>query len=63
MHLRDGVDVLVADSPEEFAQAVLRLDGDAALWEQVATHALDNVATHFSLDAARETVRDLFFAK
>lgn len=60
MHLRDGVDVLVADSPEHFAQAVLRLDADATLWETIATHALDNVATHFSLDAARQTMRELF---
>jgi glycosyltransferase involved in cell wall biosynthesis len=62
MHLHDGVDVLVADRPEDFARAVLRLDDDAALWEQVAANALDNVATHFSLQAAREAVRDLFFA-
>jgi GT2 family glycosyltransferase/glycosyltransferase involved in cell wall biosynthesis len=60
MHLRDGIDVLVADAAEDFAQAVLRLDGDAVLWKQVATHALENVATHFSLDAARATVRELF---
>ncbi len=63
MHLGDDVDVLVADSPESFAQAVLRLDGDAVLWERIATHALDNVATHFSLDAARQTVRELFFER
>ena len=61
MHLGDGVDVLVAESPEGFAQAVLRIDADAALWERIATHALDNVATHFSLDAARHAVRELFF--
>lgn len=60
MHLCNGFDVLVADAAEDFAQAVLRLDGDSVLWEQVATHALENVATHFSLDAARATVRELF---
>ncbi len=60
MHLRDGFDVLVADDAQGFAQATLRLHGDAVLWEQVAMHALDNVATHFSLDAARATVRELF---
>ncbi|MEO6227720.1 MAG: glycosyltransferase, partial [Thermomonas sp.] len=49
MHLSDGVDVLVADTAEDFARAVLRLDANAGLWERVATHALDNVATHFSL--------------
>lgn len=60
MHLQDGVDVLVADSAEAFARAVLRLDGDAVLWEQIAMHALENVTAHFSLDAARQTVRELF---
>ncbi|MEO5963632.1 MAG: glycosyltransferase [Thermomonas sp.] len=60
MHLHDGVDVLVADAAEDFAQAVLRLDGDAALWGQIAANGLDNVTTHFSLDAARATVRELF---
>ncbi len=60
MHLHDGIDVLVADSAEAFAQAVLRLDSDATLWEQIATHALVNVSAHFSLDAARHTVRELF---
>ena len=60
MYLRDGVDVLVADTAADFAQAVVRLDGDSSLWEQVAAGALENVATHFSLDAARETVRELF---
>ena len=62
MHLRDGFDVLVADDAQAFATAVLRLHADAALWEQVATHALDNVARHFSLNAARQTVRELFLA-
>ena len=60
MYLSDGIDVLVADSAEAFAQAVLHLDGDAALWKSIATHALENVTVHFSLDAARQTVRDLF---
>ena len=60
MHLQDGVDVMVADNAEGFAHAVLRLDGDAVLWQQIAIHALQNVTEHFSLDAARQTVRELF---
>ncbi len=60
MHLHAGVDVLLADSAENFSQAVLRLDDDAELWREIATHALENVTTHFSLDAARQTVRELF---
>ncbi|WDS37621.1 glycosyltransferase [Pseudoxanthomonas sp.] len=61
MHLCDGVDVLVADTPEAFADAVVRLYGDAALWQTLATHGIDNVHRHFSLDAARATVRRVFF--
>lgn len=61
MHLRDGLDVLVADTPQAFAAAVVRLHGDARLWQQLAANGLDNVQRHFSLDAARATVRRVFF--
>ncbi|HJR73512.1 MAG TPA: glycosyltransferase [Luteimonas sp.] len=62
MHLRDGHDVLVAESAEDFAAAVLRLYEDEALWETLSRNGLDNVARHFSPDAARETVRRVFFS-
>ena len=62
MHLQGGVDALVADDAAAFAEAVIRLHGDAVLWEQLAQNGRHNVATHFSLDAARNTVRSLFLA-
>jgi glycosyltransferase involved in cell wall biosynthesis len=62
MHLTDGSDVLVADDAETFAAQVVRLYGDRELWERLSASGLDNVRRHFSLDAARETVRRLFFA-
>jgi len=61
MHLRDGHDVLVADDADAFADAVVRLYDDEALWNRLAANGLDNVARHFSLDAARDTVRRVFF--
>src|SRR3546814_2511225 len=57
MHLRDGHDVLVADDAAAFADAVVRLHEDEALWTTLSRNGLDNVARHFSLDAARDTVR------
>jgi GT2 family glycosyltransferase len=57
MHLRAGEDVLVADDADAFADAVVRLYDDAALWQQLARHGLGNVERHFSLDAGREVVR------
>ncbi len=59
MHLRDGEDVLVGADAAAFADAIVRLHGDQALWEQLATGGLANVARHFSMDAARETVRSV----
>ena len=61
MHLRDGEDVLVADDAAGFADAVLRLHDDEALWSRLSANGRDNVARHFSLDAARAVVRELFF--
>ncbi|HET6783247.1 MAG TPA: glycosyltransferase [Pseudoxanthomonas sp.] len=60
MHLQDGVDVLVADDAQAFADAVARLYSDEELWNWLARNGLENVARHFSLDAARETVRNIF---
>lgn len=57
MHLRDGIDVLVADDAQAFADAVLRLYDDATLWETLARNGLANVAQHFSFDAARRALR------
>lgn len=57
MHLRDGHDVLVADDADAFADAVVRLHADEALWTALSMHGRENVARHFSLDAARGTVR------
>ncbi|MCC8625997.1 glycosyltransferase [Xanthomonas vesicatoria] len=62
MHLRDGEDVCVADAADAFANAIVQLYQDAARWQTLADNGLRNVAEHFSLDAARATVRELFIA-
>ncbi len=63
MHLTDGHDVLVADDASAFAEAVLRLYHNAGLWEALSLHGRENIARHFSLDAARDTVRRVFGAR
>ncbi len=60
MHLRDGVDVSVADDARGFADAVARLYLDRTRWEQQAAQGLENVARHFSLEAAGAVVRRVF---
>jgi GT2 family glycosyltransferase/glycosyltransferase involved in cell wall biosynthesis len=59
MHLRPDQDVLVAESPEAFAQQVLRLYGDAALWQTLSDNGTENVRRHFGFDAARAVIRQL----
>lgn len=61
MHLVDGHDVLVAEGADAFADAVVRLYGDASLWNRLSTHGRENIRRHFSMDAARDTVRRIFF--
>lgn len=61
MHLRDGVDVAVADDAAGFADAVADLYGDRARWQAQAQAGLDNIVRHFSPDAASATVRRVFF--
>ena len=57
MHVRAGDDVLVADTPGDFAAAVLRGYSDATLWRKLSDNGLANVARHFSFDAARESIK------
>jgi glycosyltransferase involved in cell wall biosynthesis len=56
MYLTDGLDVLVADDPADFAAAVVRAYTDPALWRQLSENGAANVRQHFSVEAARDTV-------
>lgn len=61
MHLRDGVDVAVADDADGFADALVALYQDRGRWQRQAAAGLENVATHFSPEAAHAVVRRVFF--
>jgi glycosyltransferase involved in cell wall biosynthesis len=56
MQLSDGLDVLVADEASAFAEATVRLAGDASLWQRLSDHGLENVRRHFSTEAAAATL-------
>ena len=56
MHLADGEEILVADDPRDFAEAVARLYRDEALWTRLSRAGLDNVRRHFSPEAARRAI-------
>jgi len=59
MFLQDGVDVLVADDADAFADAVCRSYEDEQLWEQLSRAGRENVEQHFSFEVAAATVRQI----
>ncbi len=60
MHLADGVEVLVADTPQDFARTIARLYNDEALWTAISRASQENVRKHFSEDTAWRTLDELF---
>jgi O-antigen biosynthesis protein len=59
MYLIEDVDVLIADAPDRFAAAVVRLYQDESLWQQLSDAGLGNVERHFSFDAAKLALSQL----
>lgn len=55
--VEDGVSALVADAPEAFAAQVLRLHGDAALWQRLQAGGLAHVRGTFTREALRDALR------
>ncbi len=59
MHLEPGADVLVAEDPLGFADAIVRLYRDEALWNRLSAGGRENIRRHFSRDVARGAVKKL----
>lgn len=56
MHLTHEASVLVADTPEAFAEATIRLYTDESLWNRLSAGGLDSVTEHYSVDAGRRRI-------
>jgi GT2 family glycosyltransferase len=59
MFAEHGRDLLVADSEQDFAAAVIRLYRDEELWNRVSAAGLDNVRKYFSVETARLGLKQL----
>lgn len=62
MGLTDGVDVLVANSPDEMISAMQRLSKDKALWERLRASGLDYVSRTTSRRVGFDVVRRILGA-
>jgi len=58
--LRDGETALIADTPEAFAQAVVRLYTDDVLWKKIADNAVEHVRQNFSEEAIKPRLAAIF---
>ena len=58
MGLTDGANALVADSPEEFAAAVVRLYRGRDLWQQLADNGYRHIEQHFSPRVVEEVINN-----
>jgi GT2 family glycosyltransferase len=58
MSLRDGEEALIADSPRDFAAAVVRAYRDEELWRRLSDRGHAHVGRHFSPEAVGKVVND-----
>ncbi len=57
MHLRAGEEVLVAEAPRAFAEAIAKVYLDPELWQKLSVAGVRNVETHFSPKASLPALR------
>jgi glycosyltransferase involved in cell wall biosynthesis len=59
MGLQDGVDALIADAPEDFAQRIIQLHEKPELWDSVAKNARKCVEREWSPDAVDRSLTEI----
>jgi glycosyltransferase involved in cell wall biosynthesis len=56
----DGRDMLIADTPDRFGEAIVELYTNKALWDQMSANGLAIIDQYFSFTAARQALMNLF---
>lgn len=59
MYARHGEQLLIADNAQAFAESVIRLYRDEALWTSLSDAGLENVKQHFSFQSAVDHLHNL----
>ena len=60
MSLTDGETVMLADDPSRFAEAVIRLYTDEAMWTAMSARSRDHIEKHFSIGATKARLERIF---
>jgi len=59
MGLEHGKDILIADEPEKFAEAVEVLYLNCELWQTISRNGLDTIKKGYSFEVVREKLREV----
>ncbi len=60
MHVKSGEEVLIAETAESYADAIVALYHDEFLWNKLSAKGLENVREHFSFEAAEKAIERIF---
>lgn len=60
MGLQNGDEALIADDPMDFAEAVIRLHSDSALWDRLSSHGAEAARRLFSIEVSETAYRAIF---
>jgi glycosyltransferase involved in cell wall biosynthesis len=56
MYLKNGENVLIADTVADFANAVIKLYENEDLWNRLSNNGIENIRRYFSVDAAKKAL-------
>ena len=59
MDLKDGQDVLIANTPEEYMTQILRAYDDVELWNTLSIGGKANIRKHFSFEVAKKQLAEV----
>ena len=58
--LKNEINALISDEPEEFADSVIRLYSDEELWNGISLNAVEHIESNYSKEAVSRKIAELF---
>jgi glycosyltransferase involved in cell wall biosynthesis len=58
--LKNEINALISDDPEEFADFVIRIYSDEELWNVISLNAIEHIESNYSKEAVSKKIAELF---
>jgi len=59
MQLRHQFEVAIADTPDEFAEMVIKLYNNQSVWNDLSNNSVDFVKNRYSFDAEKQVIKEM----